>query len=274
MTGFVWLASYPKSGNTWLRLALHSLIAGGREVDFRAPDTFAPIAASRADLEDVLDAPAGELTDEEAEALRPRLYEAQARTATAPLFRKVHDAWSTTATGEPLFPPALTLRTVYLVRDPRDVALSLAHHGGRDLDRTIARMADPAATFGSSGRRQLRQIVSTWSSHVESWLRHGPELLLLRYEDMLADPEGALGRVALHLGLGASPAGIRRAVEATRFDRLRAAEDEHGFRESPAPGVRFFRRGVAGGWRDGLTPAQAARIEADHGPVMASLGYA
>lgn len=273
MTGFFWLASYPKSGNTWLRLALQSLINGGKAVDFRSQESFAGTAASRADLEDVLDAPADEMTDDEAEALRPRLHEAQARAATAPLFRKVHDACMMTATGEPLFSPALTLKTVYIVRDPRDVAVSLAHHTGRDVDQAITFMADPTATFGATGKRQLRQIVSTWSFHVESWLRDGPELLLLRYEHMLAAPEDALGRVALHLGLDTSPADIGRAVEATRFDRLRAAEDRDGFRESPAPGVRFFRRGIAGGWRDSLTPAQVARIVADHGPVMARLGY-
>ncbi|MBN9525825.1 MAG: sulfotransferase domain-containing protein [Alphaproteobacteria bacterium] len=274
MTGFCWLASYPKSGNTWLRLALQSLINGGKEVDFRSRETFAAIAASRADLEDVLDAPVDEMTDDEAEALRPRLYETQARAAAAPLFRKVHDACMTTYAGEPLFPPALTLKTVYIVRDPRDVAVSLAHHTGRDLDQTIAFMGDPAATFGLAGKRQLRQVLSTWSFHVESWLRDGPELLLLRYEHMLAAPEEVLGRVALHLRLDASPMDVRRAAAATRFDRLRAAEDRYGFRESPAAGVRFFRRGIAGGWRDSLTPAQVARIVANHGPVMARLGYA
>jgi len=273
MTGFVWLASYPKSGNTWLRLALHSLINGGTEIDFRSQESFAAIAASRADLEEVLDAPADDMTDAETEALRPRLHEAQAQAATEPLFRKVHDACVTTATGEPLFPPALTLKTVYVVRDPRDVAVSLAHHTGKDVDRAIAFMADPGATFGLAGTRQLRQVLSTWSFHVESWLRDGPELLLLRYEHLLTDPEGSLGRLALHLGLDASPPDIRRAVEATRFDRLRAAEDKYGFRESPAPGVRFFRRGIAGGWRDSLTADQAARIVADHGAVMARLGY-
>lgn len=273
MTGFVWLASYPKSGNTWLRLALHSLTDGWSEPDFLSQESFAPIAASRADLEDVLDAPADEMTDDEAEALRPRLHEAQVRVATAPLFRKVHDACTKTATGEPLFPPPLTLKTVYVVRDPRDVAVSLAHHTGRDLDQAIAFMANPAATFGATGARQVRQRVATWSFHVESWLRDGPDLLLLTYEQMLADPEDALARVALHLGLNASLPDIRRAVEATRFDRLRAAEGKYGFRESPASGARFFRRGIAGGWRDSLTPAQVTRIAADHGPVMARLGY-
>ena len=273
MTGFVWLASYPKSGNTWLRLALQSLLHGGQEIDFRARPVFAPIAASRSDLETVLDAPAGELTDDEAEVLRPRLYEAQKQAAAAPLYRKVHDACRWTAAGEPLFAPAVTRQTVYIVRDPRDVAVSLAHHTGRSIDQAITLMADPQATFGLADRRQLRQVLTGWSGHVDSWLGHGPALLLLQYEEMLADPVAALGRVAHHLGLEVSGGDLARAAEATRFERLQAAEDRDGFRESPAAGRRFFRQGIAGGWRAALTPAQAQRIVADHGAVMDRLGY-
>ena len=275
MSGFFWLASYPKSGNTWLRLALGSLVQGGAPVTFRSRVAFAPIAASRADIEDVLDAQADGLTDEEAEVLRPRLYEAQARAATAPLFRKVHDALGRTCAGEPLFPPRVTLGSVYIVRDPRDVVVSLAHHNGTSIDRAVALMADPAATLSAnitSGKWQLRQRLSTWSGHVESWLNQGKSLLL-RYEDMLVDPGDGLGRVARHLGLDAAPDAIQRAVEATRFARLRAAEDRDGFRESPITGARFFRRGVAGGWRDTLTAAQAERIVTDHSVVMARLDY-
>lgn len=276
MSGFFWLASYPKSGNTWLRLALGSLSQGGAQVDFRSQTFFAPLAARRAELEDVLDAPAGDLTDDEAEALRPRLYEAQARAAATPLFRKVHDANGRTCNGEHLFPPGITLGAVYVVRDPRDVAASLAHHSAISVDRAIARMADPVATLSanvSSGKPQLRQRLSTWSLHVDGWLDQGQSLLLLRYEDMLADPASTLGRVARHLCLDTASDAIGRAVEATSFARLRAAEERDGFREGSMTGARFFRRGVAGGWRDTLTAAQAERIVADHGVVMARLGY-
>lgn len=274
MTGFVWLASYPKSGNTWLRLALYSLLQGGAEVDFRRRLSFAPLAAGRADLDVELDVQAGDLTDDEAEALRPRLYEVQMQQASGrPLYRKVHDAWHLTVRGEPLFPPAVTRQTVYIVRDPRDVAVSLAHHGGWTVDDAIAMMANRQMVFAQTERSQLRQVVQDWGSHVESWLDNSPALLLLRYEDMLAAPQQALGRVAGHLGLTVSEADLARAVAATRFDRLRAEEDRHGFDERSAASDRFFRRGIAGGWRDTLTPAQEQRLVAAHGRVMQRLGY-
>lgn len=279
MNGFYWLASYPKSGNTWVRLALDSLARNGAPPDFAVHTRFIPIAANRPVLDDLLDVESSDLTATEAEALRPRLYEAEAQAATAPLLRKVHDAWNLTAAGEPLFPPAVTLGTVCIVRDPRDVAVSLADHLGKTPDEAIALMADPEATLARHGRRgktQLPQRLLTWSAHVESWLDAPgmPPPLVLRYEDMVADPAGSLLRVARHLDWTTTPEESERAAAATRFDALRAAEERHGFRERSLKAARFFRRGVAGGWRDTLAPAQAARIERAHAAVMARLGYA
>ncbi len=275
MSGIYWLASYPKSGNTWLRLFLESLAAGGAAPDINAVEVTGN-AAVREAFDHVLDIESSDLTDDEIARARPRLYEIEACTATAPLLLKAHDAWHPTPADEPLFPLAATLGAIYLVRDPRDVAVSLAHHMGQSIDQAIERMGDPRATMAMAGKRlpkQLPQHLSTWSGHVASWLGAPIERLLLRYEDMLADPVARFGEAARFLGLDAEPDQIAAAVDAVRFERLRAAEETQGFIEAQ-PGVeRFFRRGVAGGWRDSLTPAQAARIEAEHGPTMRKLGY-
>ncbi|WP_269747040.1 sulfotransferase domain-containing protein [Elstera litoralis] len=173
MSGYHWLASYPKSGNTWLRLALSSLSRDGAPPDFAAKVGFAPIASNRSPFDLLLDVDSGDLTDDEAEALRPCFYELEARRHAEPQLRKVHDAWTLTSAGEPLFPPALTLGTLYIARDPRDVAVSLAAHLGMTVDEAIAAMAAPAATLARGGKRgktQLAQRLLSWSAHVESWL--------------------------------------------------------------------------------------------------------
>jgi len=278
MSGYHWLASYPKSGNTWLRLALSSLSRDGAPPDFAAKVGFAPIASNRSPFDLLLDVDSADLTDEEAEALRPCFYALEARRHAAPQLRKVHDAWTLTSTGEPLFPPALTLGTLYIARDPRDVAVSLAAHLGMTVDEAIAAMAAPEATLARGGKRgktQLSQRLLTWSAHVQSWLDAPgmPPPLLLRYEDMTADAAGALLRVARHLGWATEREAVERAVAATRFDALFAAEEQYGFHERPLKAERFFRRGIAGGWRDTLTSAQADQIERDHATVMARLGY-
>lgn len=278
MNGYQWLASYPKSGNTWLRLALDSLLHDGAPPDFSRGIAFAPLAAARAPFDHLLDVDSSDLTADEIGALRPRFHDIEIRDATAPLPRKVHDAWTLTADGEPLFSPAVTLATICVVRDPRDIAPSLAAHLGIPIDAAIAFMARPAATLASGRRRdtsQLPQRLLTWSAHVESWLDAPgmPPPLLLRYEDMSDDAAAALLRAARHLGCPTDDRAAGRAVAATRFDALRTAEERHGFGERSGKAERFFRRGVAGGWRDTLSPAQAARIEDDHAGVMARLGY-
>ena len=274
MTGFYWLASYPKSGNTWLRLALRSLHGRGAPVDFTAEDTWIPMGASRALFDQLLEIDSSDLTNDEAEVLRPRFYEMLTHAATEPMLRKIHDAYVYTAEHEPLFPPAATQGVVYIVRDPRDVAVSYAHHCRSSVDRTIEVMRNPTAAIAGDDSRQLRQRLLSWSGHVESWLdAPALRLLLLRYEDMLAAPHEALARVASFLDWKVNSHSVAAAVEATRFEKLKSEEQRHRFFENPSGSGSFFRRGIAQGWRDSLTAEQVQRIEQDHGCVMERLGY-
>jgi hypothetical protein len=277
MNGFYWIASYPKSGNTWLRLFLHSLSIGGLIPDFTKSLDFVTHGATRPEFEAVLEFESGDLTNDEIARARPRQYEMEAASAATPLFRKVHDRWDVTPVGEPLFPLAVTLGVIYLVRDPRDVAVSFAYHNNASLDWVITAMANSRQPIDPGRRRlpqQLPQILGTWGGHVESWLdAPGLRRLVLRYEDMCVDAEGRFAEAADFLGLDASRTAIAAATEAVRFTALRDQEEAKGFRERPVYLKRFFRRGLAGGWRDTLSAAQVARIESDHGPVMRRLGY-
>lgn len=277
MSGFYWLASYPKSGNTWLRLALWSLERDGAAVDFANLQGLATIASARQSFDAVLGVESSDLTPDEIAILRPRVYEDEAARAQKPILRKVHDAWTLTPAGEPLFPAAATLGAVYLTRDPRDLVISLAHHTGSTIDDQIFKMADPAAISAPQRRSmadQLPQRCRDWSSHVESWLAApGRPALLVRYEDMLTDPAAALARVAAYFGWTPNPQTVERTVAATAFPVLRAEEERHGFRERQPDADRFFRQGRAGGWRHALTAEQAHRIEQAHGRVMTRLGY-
>lgn len=278
MGQFQWLASYPKSGNTWLRMALWSLGEGGVPIDLSRHHALAPMASARARFDSAMDIDSSLLTEAEGTALRPRFYAFEAASASGGLLRKVHDLWMLTPAGEPLFPPAVTKATIYVARDPRDVAVSFAHHKGQPVAEVIASMADPEAGLTVSRRRpgyQFPQRIGTWSMHVTSWLDAPamPVPLLLRYEDISADPHAALTRAAQHLGWQADPDAIARAVAATRFDVLQAAEARTGFAEKPPTAQSFFRRGVVGGWRDTLSADEAARICDDHAAVMERLGY-
>lgn len=269
--GIFWLASYPKSGNTWVRSLVTSLQAGGAGVQLDSLGKLAPNGAARAWLEGCVDLDSEGLTHAEMRAMRVHAYRRVAARRSCLL--KVHDVCDPA-----LFPVDATLGTVYIVRDPRDVAPSWADHMGVNLDAAIAQMADPGLTMSaslSSFRPQALQHYGSWSLHVQSWLDHAPgPLLLLRYEDMLSDPWHEATRLASFLGLAADAASVERSVHACRFEALRSAEEQGGFGERRKGQQRFFRQGRAGAWQSVLQPQQAARLAEQHGEVMRRLGYA
>jgi aryl sulfotransferase len=276
MSGAIWLASYPKSGNTWARFALRSLHGGGEQVGLNDIGRFAIWNVSHALMDKWLGVESNHLTAEEAEALRPDFHAAYF-DLPEPRPVKVHDAWTRTADGRPIFDAAFTHAAIYLLRDPRDVAVSWARFMGRSLDRAVAMLADPEADINPDagrGKSQLRQRLGSWSGHIASWIdESGLDPVVIRYEDMLADPADALRRMAARIGWDASDEAVAGAVEATRFERLAGLERRHGFVERSDKAQAFFRSGKAGGWRDVLSPEQGARIERDQGEMMARFGY-
>jgi aryl sulfotransferase len=291
VTRRIWLASYPKSGNTWLRMLIANLAAkDDQPVGINDLAATSGIASARGPFDDLLLIDSGLLTHDEADCLRPRVYEELSRGAdsreedsreapTAVQFPKVHDAYTLTPLGEPLLAGARGADgAIVIVRDPRDVAPSLASHRNTSIDDAIAFINDPDAVFSANTTRQdsqLRQKLPGWSAHVASWLDQiDIPVHLVRYEDLQIDTAAVLRRALQFSGQPATDDEICRAVRFADFARLRQQEEEQGFREAPRQlGAPFFRRGEAGGWRDELTPDQAARIVAAHGAVMRRLGY-
>jgi len=195
-------------------------------------------------------------------------------------FVKVHDAYMLTPNCEPLLAGARGAdAAIVIVRDPRDVAPSLAGHNRSSIDEAIAFMNDEQAAFCvEPGRQhnQLRQLLPGWSGHAASWLEQNDiPVHLLRYEDLQADAALALRAALAFVGQPASADEIKRAVAFADFVQLQEQERDKGFRETPLPfaGSTFFRRGEAGAWRDELSVEQVARIEAAHAPMMRRLGY-
>jgi aryl sulfotransferase len=275
VAGIWWLASYPKSGNTWLRIVLASLLSG-RPADFNAMPSMSLIATNRAWFDKAIGLESADLTGAQEINLRPRAYEIWAAEAEQPLYCKAHDAYRMTPAGEPLFPTAVTFGAVYIVRDPRAVAVSFANHLAESIDETIVRMDDPARAASTATRRlarHLRPRLGAWRDHVESWLGVPFPVHLVRYEDMHRDPHGAFTAVAAFLGLPCDGERVAAAVDAASFARLQEQERATGFVEKPIQAVSFFREGSADGWRRTLLPEQAARIVAANKAVMRRCNY-
>lgn len=277
MKGIVWLASYPKSGNTWFRVFLANLLR----------DSDKPVGINnleiirRVSARDIFDSNVGiessDLTADEIDLIRPDLHRYLADNTAEPLFMKIHDAYTCVAVNTPLIPTEATLGSLYFIRNPLDVAVSFAYHSSWDYMTSIENMANDSFAFNDKPNRlytQLREKLLSWSGHVVSWMDRTPfPVCLIRYEDMKTKPLETFTKAVQFAGLPHTPAQIQKALEFSTFEILQKQEESEGFREKNPASSRFFRKGQVGSWREELTKEQVARIVADHATVMRRFGY-
>ncbi len=275
-SGIVWLASYPKSGNTWTRAFLHNLVhvtsgeAAAQQIN--ELNQFSMGSAAMPMYEKILGfAPTGQHQNQIA-AARARVQEYMTDAVEGLVFVKTHQA-IVVDRGHPTINFGVTAGAIYIIRNPLDVAISYAHHMSKPIDFAIDFMNQKNAETGT-GEKQVYEVYGSWSQHVLSWTRKPhPAIYVMRYEDMLAEPQKTFGGLARHLLFKPSDRQLAGAIDRSSFARLREQEEKDGFRERPDGTDRFFREGRTGQWKDVLTPAQVQRIVDAHGEQMTRFGY-
>ena len=277
MSGATWLVSYPRSGNTWARFAMMAALGDPDRADLEQLDGFARAVLDRGVIDHLMESDSGYLDDGETLALRAAFHVARFGGMSPSPIVKVHDKCLRVSNDGCLHPPAATHAAIYLIRDPRDVAISWAAFMARPIDWAIAFLSDPQAQVGQLRHRTsttVPEYLGSWSDHVASWVDEAPyPVTVVRYEDMLREPALCLGDMLNAAGYRVAPATLERAVAASRFDRLAALEREAGFRDRPVSAERFFRSGRSQAWRAVLSPEQADAIAQAHGPMMRRFGY-
>lgn len=289
----IWLASYPKSGNTYLRLFLEAWFNDGR---VRLNRAFEMMHAHRHAYtwQQAAPWPLNEMTPNAIAHLRPAFYAhmiANKRKVLIGghtyLFLKNHSVYAGyEQTKIPLVPPGLTHKAIYIVRDPRDVALSLANHSGVSVPSTIEFMASEEFKLGADRDDNdidaLADPVSTWTLHVKTWTAdradNGPRfpVHVVKYEDLVADPvkrfQGILEFLGAWQGTDDNRSLLHRCVGATTFVNVQELERKTGYIYRPRTCEQFFAHGCSH-WRDDMRPGHARRIEDTHGVMMERFGY-
>lgn len=274
MGHIVWLASYPKSGNTWLRAFLANLIADRHAPlplselpryceDEALPEHFSALAGR----------PSAELDFGEISALRPLVHARIAERHAGTVLVKTHNR-SASIDGYPTHNPDVGAAAIYLVRNPLDVAVSMTEHFGLTLDEAIDYLAaENAGTLNDA--LYVGQSLGSWSQHVQGWAdQAGPRLLVLRYEDMLEKPGKTLAKAAKLVAPTADAARIDRAMRHASFRELAQLERRDGFVERSAKSTKhFFRVGRANQWREAMTRSQVERVITAHRVQMARFKY-
>jgi len=270
----IWLASYPKSGNTWFRAFLTALQNGG-EVDINELK-ISRIFSGKELAEWVCDTDSDEWTREETEARQRTAFRYLSDQSREKMFVKIHDAYTYNASGEPRIPGDATHCAIYFVRNPLDVAVSLANHNHKPVEWVVDQhLNNPASAFSVKPFfKQFYQPLLDWSGHAESWMRVSCfPVHVLRYEDMLADTFRVFKEVISKVGLTYTDSEIQAAINASSFDTLRRQEEEKGFKEKMPESPRFFNAGIAGGWKQVLSAELADVIKKSHQGMMRQLGY-
>ncbi|HUO14446.1 MAG TPA: sulfotransferase domain-containing protein [Verrucomicrobiae bacterium] len=237
----LFLTSYPRSGNTWTRFLVSNLAYPNESVTFLTIERLIPEIYKSSDRE--------------------------MRKLPRPRILKSHEC----------FDPRYQ-KVIYIVRDPRDVAVSNYHW---ELKRGSVRDGYPIEDFVPRWMEaQFWPRIGSWGDHVTSWLstRQGkPGFLMLRYEDLKKQPHESLRRVAEFLGIEPTNERLSRAIELSSADRMRQLESAQSNKWVQTRYTRqdkpFVRNATSGNWKIVLPEKTVADIETHWGHLMRDLGY-
>ncbi|WP_439507013.1 sulfotransferase domain-containing protein [Sediminibacterium sp.] len=274
MKNIVWLASYPKSGNTWLRLFLSALMNNDQLKlnEFKSDGIF----SSRSIFSSFTDLDSTYLTFDEVNRMIPHVYQQLSKeNEHRNIFLKIHDAYSFNT-----IPSGNTKCAIYLVRNPLDIVASFANHLNKNIQQIINFMIDDNAWLVKQNNNEndhnyFPLFIGNWSYHVESWaFAQLPfPVKVIKYEDMVKNPLSTFTEIVDFIGIRVSPHDISKAIQETHFNNLRKKEAEKGFSESSKNGNPFFRFGKAGRWKIELTNEQAECIIKQHAKTMSLFDY-
>jgi estrone sulfotransferase len=228
----IFIVSYPRSGNTWLRFLIANLLFPNDIVDFQTISKYIPAGARVAD----------------------RIWQA-GESKSRPRYLKQHSLY------HPKYP-----RVIYLVRDGRDVYISYYEF----LRNSLAEQS----LVEFIGREDLPY--GSWSQHIRSWMSAGlppNRFLLIKYEDMLANTDEILRRIAKFSGLYWSEDEVNLAIQKSSFNNMREIEETKGFPKENKFAGSFIRKGKSGTWHDVFGSKEKEVFKRFHNSALVSLGY-
>ena len=281
MSGFrkniIWLASYPKSGNTWFRVFLSNFLSDSNEPANINQLYLTPIASSRSIIDQYLGTHSSDLTADEMNRLRPEVYRMISGENESDVFLKTHDVWELNSDGNPIFPEEVTKGVLYFIRNPLDIAVSFAFHNNTNFKNTIRNMNNPA--FGlclntSKLINQIPQHLSSWSEHVDSWVhKSNLPVHVMRYEDMIGDPGFTFSKALEFLNMDYTVPKLNLALQSSSFETLSEQEEQYGFQEKYINSAKFFRNGKVNNWKSYLDTDQFKAVIKHHRTIMEEFGY-
>ena len=281
----IWLASYPKSGNTWVRSFLNSLLFNkNNEADLSEINKIDqyPKRSHFINLVNEID---------NLEKLSSNWIESQKilNKDNKIKFLKTHHALckyqnSFFTNGE------VSLGTVHIIRDPRNVISSILYHfSKKNYSEAKEFLFDENKALGKkfnledpNANRNIFTVISSWKNHYNSWKQFKKNYLLIKYEDLILDPHKEFNKLAEYLSkllnLEFDASIVNLAVKSNSFENLKKLEKENGFVEAindkeTGKKKQFFNLGPENDWKKLLDTKLRQDIEKEFETEMRELGY-
>lgn len=271
-----WIASYPKSGNTWVRAFLCSYFTSSdEEFDFKIMNNiptfphhyeinllwkrhdnfnFNNVASSWNEFQEIL--------------IKKKIK-----------IVKTHNALIN-FNGYDFTNLKNTAGVIYIIRDPRDIVISYSNHQNLSYNDIYFKMKN-MDNFEKTDDYKDRTLLTSWSNHYNTWKSFPKNNLLIRYEDLSSDPHKYFTKIIKHLnqiyGSKFDKKKIEKSIDQVKFDNLRKIEERKGFFENPkeniAKGNHFFRKGKVEQWKDLLENNLIQDIEKEFYKEMKENNY-
>tara|TARA_B000000609_G_scaffold148777_1_gene132764 strand:+ start:76 stop:912 length:837 start_codon:yes stop_codon:yes gene_type:complete len=275
----IWIASYPKSGNTWLRSIITSLLYTTDGIfdfklikkikQFPTRNQFQEFTKNFNDINEI--------------SKFWLLAQDKINLTEEIKFFKTHNL-NCAVNKNSFTNKSHTLGTIYVVRDPRNLVNSIKNHYNKGNDEEAKNFLISKKILSrvpKDDEADIATLLGSWSDHYNFWTKRNSNLLLIKYEDLILDTKKELERIIIYLKkfmtVEINPEKIKNILNTTSFDHLKDLENKGLFNEnvydSKKNKIRFFNKGPSNDWTKVLDKKIQDDIEKIFYKEMKELGY-
>lgn len=268
----IWLSSYPKSGNTWLRCFFSALLYE-EKLDLNNLE-FDEVFANQALFSLLVKKNIADFDEYQLEIERRKVLDFYLKTKPSPYLLKIHDKYTLSSSDNlPVFHTNRATAIIYIVRNPFDVTTSFSRYLGVSVDEIIDRyVCKTGATIFMNHR--FPRPIGTWQEHLLSWKDQTEiPVVFVRYEDLKINPYQNFKKILSFLALDFTEDKIREAIKKSDFNTLKQIESREGFRERLLADVPFFHSAEIDKGAKELSSTQKQKIKDQNQDAMKIFGY-
>ena len=270
----IWIASYPKSGNTWIRaLISYYLYSTKEEFDFELLKKIPKF------IQQKFIAPVASLDKIKKEPITIsefwELAQVRLNLDNKIKFFKTHNA-CVSYDGKWFTDKKNSAGYIYIVRDPRSVVCSYASHFNISFEQAFKNLSNENE-IGIDTEHKIGELVSSWSINYQSWSKKKDYPgIVIRYEDLIDNTEQEFEKIIIFLKTilknDLDKKRIKKTINACKFANLSKIENDLGFEEA-VNNNKFFRKGQKDSWKSELNQELRKEIEKKFKDEMIELGY-